>query len=166
METSKSWPKRLFHLVRRSSAASQAHKKREHFTQRRPNEVRTLNSGALKTNVSRVSLCVVESLYWWMFDLYQFSVDDVRFLCGSLCIPNAGEQFSIVQSGGEPLNRDFKPENLRRPSFPSPIWSVSSRSWCCTPNTTLFSCEAFLKNDRSRRRRHKGSNCRCFIRTR
>lgn len=78
METSKSWPKRLFHLVRRSSAASQAHQKRGHFTRRRPNEVRTLNGGALKTNVSRVSLCVVESLYWWMFDLYQFSVDDVR----------------------------------------------------------------------------------------
>lgn len=166
METSKSWPKRLFHLVRRSSAASQAHKKREHFTQRRPNEVRTLNGGALKTNVSRVSLCVVESLYWWMFDLYQFSVDDVRFLCSSLCIPNTGEQFSPVQARGEPLNLAQEQDrwDFQWEAFPVGS-SVPNR---IKPTLVVTKAEiigwAFLKKDR--RRRHRGGNCRCFIRTR
>lgn len=44
-------------------------KKKEHFTQRWPNGVRGLRGGTLQTNVSRVSLCAVESLYRRMFDL-------------------------------------------------------------------------------------------------
>lgn len=53
------------------SAASRAaaKKKKEHFTQRWPNGVRGLSGGTLQTNVSRVSLCAVESLYRRMFDL-------------------------------------------------------------------------------------------------
>lgn len=78
------------------SAASRAwkKKKKEHFTQRWPNGVRGLSGGTLQTNVSRVSLCAVESLYRRMFDLSLLSSRWCACLLrGSFCIANVGERF-------------------------------------------------------------------------